>query len=151
MIKRILVALDGSESSKHALYYAVEFAEGWNAELTIISVVPKVTSHIFADDSYAILATAKELRSSQERMRARYQNILTEAVVKVRHKHPNMKVVTMLREGRPSDIIVNEVENKIYDLIVIGSRGLRGIKGWILGSISHRLVNLCIKPVLIVK
>jgi len=54
-------------------------------------------------------------------------------------------------EGRPSATIVDEAEKNEMDLIVIGSRGLGGITGWILGSTSRRIVESCTKPVLVVK
>ena len=37
------------------------------------------------------------------------------------------------------------------DLIVMESRGLGGISGWVLGSTSRRVVETCEKPILIVK
>jgi nucleotide-binding universal stress UspA family protein len=57
----------------------------------------------------------------------------------------------MLREGRPSATIVDVAEKDGYDLIVMGSRGIRGITSWILGSTSRGVVDSCKKPVLIIK
>jgi len=153
LIRKILVALDGSEPSQRALDYAVEFAEKWDAELTILAVVPRVMLPIFAEEGFGVtpITAARDFSQYPERMKALYQNVLAEGEAKVRREHPDVKVVTRLEEGRPSATIVDVAENDGVDLIVMGSRGLGGIAGWILGSTSRRVVDSCTKPVLIVK
>lgn len=153
MINKVLVALDGSEPSQRALDYAIEFADKWNAELNMIAVIPRVMLPIFPDEGFGAtpLAAARDFGQYQERMRSIYQNVLAEAEAKVRRVHPDLKVVTKLEEGRPSATIVDFAENNDIDLIVIGSRGIGGITGWILGSTSRNVVHSCTKPILIVK
>ena len=153
MIQKILVALDGSEPSERALEYAVEFAERWSAELTLLAVIPRVMLPVFPDEGFGAtpIAAAKDFGQYQERMRTIYQNVLTEAETDLRRDHPEVKVVTRLEEGRPSSTIVSVAEEDDFDLIVMGSRGIGGITGWILGSTSRRVVDSCTKPILIVK
>lgn len=153
MIRKILVALDGSEPSKRALSYALEFAIKWSAELVMVAVVPKVMLPVFPDEGFGAtpLSAAKDFDQYQERMRTLYNNAITEAEEKVKQEHPNLKVVKKLEEGRPSATIVKIAEKEEADLIVIGSRGIGGITGWILGSTSRRVVDSCTKPILIVK
>lgn len=147
MISNILVALDGSEVSGFALDYAVEFATKWGVGLTVLVVVPRVMLPI----SPMSLTVHRDLGQYKERMRTWYRNILKEAQEKVSREHSDMKVVTRLIEGRPSAAIVDLAEDEGFDLIVIGSRGIGGITGWILGSTSRRVADSCTKPVLIVK
>ncbi|MCW3991093.1 MAG: universal stress protein [Candidatus Bathyarchaeota archaeon] len=153
MIQKILVALDGSEPSERALEYAVEFAERWSAELTLLAVIPRVMLPVFPDEGFGAtpIAAAKDFGQYQERMSTIYQNVLTEAETDLRRDHPEVKVVTRLEEGRPSSTIVGVAEEDDFDLIVMGSRGIGGITGWILGSTSRRVVDSCTKPILIVK
>ena len=153
MISKILVALDGSDPSKHALTYAIDFAEKWGAELTMLAIIPRVMLPLFPDEGFGAtpITTAKELNQYQERMRAIYLNILREAEEEVKKMHPELKVETILEEGRPSAMIVEIAEVMDVDLIVMGSRGIGGITGWILGSTSRRVVDSCTKPILIVK
>lgn len=153
MIRKVLVALDGSEPSERALEYAVDLAHKWGAELTLLSVIPRVMLPVFPDEGFGAtpIAAAKDFGQYQERMKTIYQNVLTEAEAKVRREHPDVKVVTRLEEGRPSATIVAAAEEGDIDLIVIGSRGIGGITGWILGSTSRRVVDSCTKPILIVK
>jgi nucleotide-binding universal stress UspA family protein len=58
---------------------------------------------------------------------------------------------TKLVEGRPADKIVETAKLESCDLIVIGSRGLGGIKEFFLGSVSDRVADEAPCPVLIVK
>ena len=64
---------------------------------------------------------------------------------------PDIKVETRLEEGRPADVIVEIAKDEDVYLIVMGSRGLGGITGWVLGSTSRHVIETCTKPVLIVK
>jgi len=60
-------------------------------------------------------------------------------------------VKTLLRTGHVPSVIVEEADNEDADLIIMGSRGLSGIKSWVLGSISKAVVEQCTKPILLVK
>jgi len=53
--------------------------------------------------------------------------------------------------GVPADEVLQEQEEGGYDLLVIGSRGMGEVKGWILGSVSTRVVRYAKCPVLVVK
>ena len=57
----------------------------------------------------------------------------------------------MLLEGKPSDRIVAEVKKRDVNLLVIGSHGIGGVTGWILGSTSKKVVEGIDRPVLIIK
>lgn len=153
MYKRILVPLDGSEPSNNALEHALGIAEKYGSELTLLAVVPRVMVPVFPDEGFgaAPVTAAKDMARYQDRMKEIYENVLVEAKTKVEKEHPKLKAETIIREGRPSATIVELAENDGVDLIVMGSRGIGGITGWILGSTSRRVVDSCTKPILIVK
>ncbi|MCK4583380.1 universal stress protein [Candidatus Bathyarchaeota archaeon] len=75
---------------------------------------------------------------------------MSEAVNIVKNKKPDMKVETRLEEGRASDVIVKIAQEEDADLIVMGSRGMGGIVGF-LGSTSRHVIEARTKPILIVK
>ena len=56
-----------------------------------------------------------------------------------------------IKDGRPADVIVQTAIDDHVDLIVLGSRGLGGIKQLFLGSVSDRVADEARCPVLIVK
>ncbi|MFP3950936.1 MAG: universal stress protein [Candidatus Bathyarchaeia archaeon] len=153
MFERILVAFDGSDPSKHALTHAVEVAKKFEADVKIISVVPRVMMPVFPDEGFgaAPISAAQEFGEYQEKMTEFYKNALEEAKSSIAENAPELEIETVLKEGRPSSTIVEVAEDYDADLIVIGSRGLGGITGWILGSTSRRVVESCTTPILVVK
>jgi nucleotide-binding universal stress UspA family protein len=153
MFGKILVAVDGSEPSDHALNYALEISDKWSSELTIFVVVPRVMMPIFPDEGFgsAPITAYGDMGQYYDRMRSVYQNVLDEAVKQAKGRYPQVNVVPRLDEGRPSAAIVAAAEKDGVDLIVMGSRGIGGITGWILGSTSRRVVESCTRPILIVK
>ncbi len=153
MYKKILVAFDGSEPSKHALDHAVNIADKWGSELEILSVVPRVMMPVFPDEGFgaAPITAAQDMSEYQEKMKNIYYASLKEVEEDIKESYSNLNVTIKLMEGRPSFTIVEEAENNNFDLIVIGSRGLGGITGWILGSTSRRVVESCTRPILVVK
>lgn len=153
MYRKILVALDGSEPSNHALEHAATIAKKFDAELILVAVVQRMMIPIFPDEGFGAvpLSAAKDMAQYQDKMRVLYQNVLKEAEEKVKEEYPGVKTESILREGRPSATIVEQAEKDDVDIIVLGSRGIGGYTGWILGSTSRRVVDSCTKPILIVK
>lgn len=150
--RRILVPLDGSEQSQKILDHAVAIAEKFNAEIVLLTVVPRAMFPFSGDEvsAQAPLITAEDMAQYQERMWSLYRKVLTEAEYNVRSEHPELKMTKILREGRPSSIIVDVARSDGVDLIVMGSRGIGGTAWGILGSTSRSVVESCNKPILIV-
>ena len=150
---KILIAYDGSESSKHALNQGVSLAKLTDSDVTILSVIPRITMPLLPAEGAGVspASIAQTSPEFQQEMKKFYAESLEKAAEGVEEKYPNIDVVTKLMEGRPSSIIVEISEEGNYDLIVIGSRGLGGISGLILGSTSRRVVETCTIPVLVVK
>ncbi len=150
---KILIAYDGSESSKHALNQGVSLAKLTDSDVTILSVIPRITMPLLPAEGAGVspASIAQTSPEFQQEMKKFYAESLEKAAEDVEEKYPNIDVVTKLMEGRPSSIIVEISEEGNYDLIVIGSRGLGGISGLILGSTSRRVVETCTIPVLVVK
>jgi nucleotide-binding universal stress UspA family protein len=153
MYKHILVAFDGSEPSKHALDEGVVLASTLGAKITILSVVPRVMMPVFPDEGFgaAPITAAQDLTDYQDKMKAIYSKSLEEAKIDIEKAFPKLELVTILMEGRPSSTIVEAAKEQKADLIVIGSRGIGGITGWILGGTSRKVVESCTKPILVIK
>ena len=153
MYKKVLVALDGSEPSNNALNQAVAIASKFKAKLIMLAVVQRVMIPIFPDEGFGgvPLSAAKDMAQYQDKMRNVYQTVLNDADTKVTQQYPDLEVEAILMEGRPSGTITDFAEENDVDLIVMGSRGIGGYTGWILGSTSRRVVDSCTKPILIVK
>ena len=146
MIKKILVAIDGSKPSKRALAFALKMAEITSAELELLTVAPPVFlySHsMYVLKSEAIADCARELETC-------FKEILSKAQEEVQKKKPDFKISTRFEKGQPDEKIVDRAVVGKFDMIVMGSRGLGGRMS-ALGSVSSRVVDKASCPVVIVK
>ena len=147
MFTKILIATDGSDHANHALNYAIESAVKWDAQLLILSVIPPLRPILpDPDDVYPTY-----IPDFEEDMEKAYRSVLDEALNTVQKKQPDISVEARLEKGRPPDVIMEIARTENVDLIVMGSRGLGGIMGSVLGSTSQAVVHSCTKPILIVK
>ena len=148
MINKILFAIDGSQSADHALDFGLDLAMKYSAEVMILSVIDSPQSSLVVKGMiYAPASTENYLK----KLRYFHNQILLEAQNKTKKIDPKLKVSIKLLEGRPDDKIVETAKEEAIDLIVVGSRGLGGIKEFVLGSVSDRVADEASCPVLIVK
>ncbi|UCE16586.1 MAG: universal stress protein [Candidatus Bathyarchaeota archaeon] len=129
-LSKILVAIDGSESADKALEHAVQLAKKNKAKMTLLNVQE---SRIFGLKP----EVTKEIG----------ERILSSARAKVRGVEFN----TQLESGNLAETIIEIAEKGNYDLIVVGSRGLSGVKRFFLGSISDDVSHHAKCSVLIVR
>ena len=132
-IKRILVPVDGSETSDRAIEEAIKIAEVYNSDIHILYVANINQLAINACLSDAILEAVTKAGNE----------ILEKAANKVPEK---INVITTSETGSPS--VTDEIK---ADLVVIGSRGLGLVKGVLLGSVSQYVVEHAPCPALVVK
>ena len=147
MYRKILVAIDGSEPSQRALEHAADIAETRKAELVIITAVPHAHVAAFPVEGFSPLY----LDQYEDDLNHTYSRILAEAVEETKKKHPKIHLNQKLLHGRAGDAIVEASKEEGIDLIVMGCRGLSGVTGFVLGSVSRHVVENCTKPILIVK
>ena len=145
-IRKILVAVDGSDPSFNASTYAIDFAKRNEAELIVLCIV----SHVpYSQFDYANNDRTKKIETI-EKEKAEH-----EIIDKVKQKATEQKVSvnTDVIIGITSVVkeIVEYAENKKVDMIVIGSRGMTGFKKLLLGSVASGVVTYSHCPVLIVK
>lgn len=170
--QKILVAFDGSEGSLKALHQGIDLTKEQNAELTVATVVkkekeinPEVIHHsnpayipagneTFVQQGAPSIDVNRAARDNtalhEERMRNRGDEILKEAR-KAIQKAQMTGVKEEVLEGSAEDQIERYAIAGEYDLIIIGSRGLSGLKKLMLGSVSQKVVQKAHCPVLVVK
>ena len=150
MIKNILVPIDGSEHSNNALKFGLDLAEKYSAKLTLLSVAQPVvvtgpmfiTQPMMPPTSTAMYVQAIE---------SAHKKMLEDTYNRAKAEKPDVKISKRLVNGRPADRIVEIADKENFDLIVIGSRGVGGVKKFFLGSVSDRVADEAHCPVLIVK
>lgn len=128
MFRNILVAYDGSPTSRNALTQAYELAQAEDADVTVVTVAPSVAPLA------AIAPVSVEALRDELDQWARTQ--LDEA----RSAAPDgLTVRAVERKGHVGDEIVAEIESGDYDLVVLGSRGHGRVATEILGSVNNHV------------
>ncbi len=141
-IKKILVPTDFSEHAEHALGSAVKLARPFGASLHLLHVV-QLPLLATSPEAPAIPVTFwQELR---EHAQARL------APIKKRLEADGVRCEVEVIEDLPGFAIPGAAERIHADLIVMGSRGLTGVKHALLGSVAERTVRGASCPVLTVK
>ncbi|MTI81438.1 MAG: universal stress protein [Firmicutes bacterium] len=139
MYKKILSPVDGSERSKQAAAHAASLAKIVGAQLILVHVVTPVS--MYSDRLGGIEKTLLDELVKEG------QQILTK--IKWDLSSEDTEIETTLLIGNPADEIFKLTTDNSYDLIVMGSRGLGELKGYIMGSVSNRVVRHAKCPVLI--
>ena len=145
MIKKILVAIDGSDHANRALDFALDVATKYSAKVLLLTVVPPVFLPIPSLNvmkSQAVADASTELENS-------FRAALSQTEERAK-RLTNLTVFTRLEHGNPDEVIVETAKLGDFDIIVIGSRGL-GRRDFALGSVSSRVAENATCPVLIVK
>lgn len=139
-MKRVLVAVDGSEPSLKAARMAADIAKRFGAKLTLVHVVPKL---LLPPDVYGltIAEVEKEHRTYADRL-------LEKAVASL--QEPGIEISTAVLYGSPAEAIAEEGAASDVGMIVVGSRGNGAVARMFLGSTSDRLMHISPRPVLVV-
>ena len=150
MFKKILVALDGSEHADHALNVAIDLADKYSATVLLLSVFHPSPSTISLDMDSSF-EEAKIMEKYLEGLKTYHENVLADALHRVKLNTSKLMVSTKLEKGRPADKIIETAREGKFDIIVMGSRGRGGVTQLLLGSVSDRVADHALCPVLIVK
>ncbi|PJZ51957.1 universal stress protein [Leptospira adleri] len=131
LIKKILVPVDGSESSKKALEMGIALAKASGGSLTILEVVEEFGP---LPGYYEKAPEGKDrVKWISEQRFEKIHSTLDES--------PEIKWDRLVLEGYPADTIVETAAKGKYDMIVIGSRGLSAVGRFLVGSVSDRIVH----------
>jgi nucleotide-binding universal stress UspA family protein len=168
MIKRAVVAVDGSKHAGRALDLACEVASRLGVELVAVHVISdqplsaaerEMAKVEFQDeiargfDLAPPLDARSDLRLTDQRLAEhaavtgrRFRLALGERLVGGAARHAEAQGVrnlrTVLREGDPAAAILEVAKQEGADLIVMGRRGLGDLAGLLLGSVTHKVTHL---------
>jgi nucleotide-binding universal stress UspA family protein len=142
-MRRILVAIDGSQTALRALDFAVQQARhAPAAELHVLSVQPTLSNYTAAE----IYVTAERIRDvAAERARA----ILDAAAGRL--KMTDCTYTLEQLEGDPAETIARRAAELGCESIVMGTHGLTSFGILFLGSVAQRVVHHATVPVTLVK
>lgn len=148
MYDRILVALDGSETSEHALRHAIRLAGEQRAKLRLLHVVDELGVNLGqtpTPDAFWIAARRAGDRILEQ----------ANARVAMAGLEAEPKLIEMRSFGaivrRVADLIVEDAQGWPADLIVVGTHGRRGLNKILLGSVAEGVIRLASVPVLLIR
>lgn len=121
---KILLAYDGGEPSRRALEQTIELAKSFGANVGVISVVPSRTTTRAADPWDDRTVHAEALLEARR--------LLRDAGIEAELLEPS---------GHPAKVIERIADERGYDTIVMGSRGLGTVTRAIQGSVSEHVVT----------
>jgi nucleotide-binding universal stress UspA family protein len=155
MAKRILVAVDESKNSMKAVNYVAKGMEK-SGTVTLFSILPDATAAcgldspsltpLFRDNRQAFCAIQDTKKDAVKAFMENAKKLLAQA------GFPSKNVAIKIRKkkvGIARDILKEAQQGK-YSTLVIGRRGLSGIKQFVLGSVSNKVVQLAKKVSVIV-
>jgi nucleotide-binding universal stress UspA family protein len=139
--RRILLPVDGSVSSDHAVEYVIALArEGVEVDVDLMNVPVAV------DSVYIRRFVTREMIETYYREEA--DKALESAAARLDHARVAYRRV--VRPGQTGETIARHAAGG-FDAVVMGTRGLGGVGNLVLGSVATRVLHLTDIPVTLVK
>lgn len=149
ILRKILVTLDRSAYASTVVSLLEELPWPRRTEITLLSVVERrryFAAGVSLNARVELKKTLDELyrteREALERVQVKAANRLQQKVQKVEME---------IRGGHPSEEILRVAQAGGFDLVVVGSKGLTGVKRFLLGSVSQKIVKYAPCSVLVVR
>jgi nucleotide-binding universal stress UspA family protein len=146
MYSKILVAVDESETSRHALKQAIELARNLSSALRMIHVVDMSWLPIGPEVAIDTAALSAARRGVGEKIIAAARDVAKE----VGFEAEAVLIETESPIQHVAEAIVREASRWGADLVVMGTHGRRGLQHLMLGSVAERMARLSSGPVLMI-
>ncbi len=162
MIHHVLVATDGSENAERAVHFSAQVADRrQQAEVTVVYVhllvthAPLGVSSLTPENPLQMTPVIAEMEAAAAPQDlAHAQAIVDRAVAEIRSLVTSPDVTVsgrVVEHTRVDEGILQAAADTQADIIVVGTRGLSALRGAIMGSVSHSLIEKATCPVLVVK
>ncbi|MGI0059104.1 MAG: universal stress protein [Nitrosotalea sp.] len=138
MFSNILVAVDGSESSKRAFEKSIFLSQKCSASLHMLHVV----ACELGGDSAIVFDLLDEVKANAANMLESYKNVADEN---------GIQIEVMIQQGDPAQMIIELSKKNKYDLIIMGTRGRTAFQELLLGSVSLKVIHHASCPVMVVQ
>jgi nucleotide-binding universal stress UspA family protein len=149
MIRKILVPIDGSETGRKALEYAVDLAKQTGSTIILLSVIDK-SPYSVAQTVPSVSTPTHLLENLGDYFRQAAEAYVAEAEGLCKIKEVGSQKI--IKAGHPVEEIIEAAESTEVDLIVMGSHGKSALRAALLGSVTIGVIHRETKfPVLVVR
>lgn len=152
---KILYATDLSETAKKAARYAVNLADTYGAELTVLNIVPDRMEELSAGSSYDLAGhyPADILEIFNKDGVEKSKKAISERIRLICGEEGGRRLdgSIIVKVGQPVEQIVRTVIEDGFDLVVMGTHGHGILEDLLLGSVARGVVKKCPVPVLTVR
>jgi len=145
----ILLATDGSKEAQLAASTAADLANSTNSELHLLSVAPGNPDPVYQIHEASL--RYETYQQALEEVKGEAQKVLDEQVRKVQEVGGSVKEAHLEIGERRDQAIIHVAEEVGAGLIVMGSRGLGGVRRALMGSVSDSVVRHAHCPVMVVR
>lgn len=169
MFKTIVVATDGSDHADKAVAVAGDLAAKYDAEIILIHVhlsrntaaadlrrlidVQTLPHNLHEEfERFEGMQESKEVSTAgfaiaaslalPEEILVGVGNAIIEKAEGIAKEHGAGKIDRLTKDGDPAHVILDTAHARKADLIVMGTRGLSGLEGMLVGSVSHKISHL---------
>jgi nucleotide-binding universal stress UspA family protein len=154
-LSKILVAVDGSNESIEAAYFAISLAARGEAQLVLLYVFYSQIAYAYSsyfskvEDSSSMDA----ILSSAEKEAKQWFAVIESNLANTAESNPNIKLETevIITPTSVSDAIIDYAKRNMVDLIVVGAKGKSALKKILAGSTTSELLKYSRFPILVVK
>ena len=142
-MKKLLLPTDGSENAHRAGEYAIAEAD-LGADIIVLYVI---------DVDYLNALPQQDLRKKlEEGLKEEGKKEIEDFKQKLEDTQceghcKNVNLITMIKEGKPADVILKTIDEEDIDQVIMGKSGKHGIEKLILGSTTDRVVRGAKVPV----
>jgi nucleotide-binding universal stress UspA family protein len=133
LFQRIVVGTDGSETASEAVRQAIELAKATSASLDVVGAYEPVPASRLREESAEVPGDVAHAVGPREDV----STVLDAAAGQARQE--GVEAQTHAREGDPADAILDVAEETKADLIVVGNKGMRGTRRFLLGSVPNKI------------
>ncbi len=141
MIANILVPIDGSSHANAAVDWAGELAARYGARLVLLHVMAERGSGLVPEELEPLVRVEHVAITEADVLQSVANRILADGEQRARQRGAG-KVETASEIGHPARAILDKARKINAELIVMGRRGLGGLSGMILGSVSSKVLHL---------
>jgi len=147
LIKKILVPLDGSKVAEQIVPHAEELARCMGAELILFQAYESFLGVISGEAMVTMSAEEiKEANRHREEDAKAYLRTIAGTL-----REMGLTVSEVVVPGDPADVILSYAESNAVDMISMSTHGLSGLKRWVFGSVTDKVLHAGDMPVLVVR